>query len=159
MLCFDDADEELWVEDPEEYIRKGYDIIEDIYSPKTAAVSVLYTLCSSKKKNQLDSIMAFLGSILQEFQSQGQHPSKQTARKMDGALLAIGSLSENLRVRFHSFVPLMHQLLISNGVCAKFFHSRNPNSTKHDSKLLIYVCHRKIQNMRAKYLSCSKRTY
>lgn len=103
MLCFDDADEELWVEDPEEYIRKGYDIIEDIYSPKTAAVSVLYTLCSSKKKNQLDSIMAFLGSILQEFQSQGQHPSKQTARKMDGALLAIGSLSENLRVRFHFF--------------------------------------------------------
>ena len=103
MLCFDDADEELWVEDPEEYIRKGYDIIEDIYSPKTAAVSVLYTLCSSKKKNQLDSIMAFLGSILQEFQSQGQHVSKQTARKMDGALLAIGSLSENLRVRLHFF--------------------------------------------------------
>ncbi len=49
MLAFDDLDQELWDEDPEEYIRKGYDIIEDIYSPKTSAVAVLCCLCGTLK--------------------------------------------------------------------------------------------------------------
>ena len=84
MLCFDDADEELWVEDPEEYIRNGYDIIEDIYSPKTAAVSVLYTLCSSKKKNQLDSIMAF---ILTESAEQTVTVSNMSYMRLRGGTL------------------------------------------------------------------------
>ena len=49
MLAFDDLDQELWDEDPEEYIRKGYDIIEDIYSLKTSAVAVLCCLCGTLK--------------------------------------------------------------------------------------------------------------
>ena len=38
-LCFNAEDAELWEEDPHEYVRKGYDIIEDMYSPRTAATS------------------------------------------------------------------------------------------------------------------------
>lgn len=97
MLAFDDADQELWDEDPEEYIRKGYDIIEDIYSPKTAAVTVICELCSSKKKKQLDPIMTFLASILQEYHAAGQGAPQALARKFDGAIYAVGSLADILR--------------------------------------------------------------
>ena len=55
MLAFDDLDQELWDEDPEEYIRKGYDIIEDIYSPKTSAVALLCGLCGTLK-SRLESL-------------------------------------------------------------------------------------------------------
>ena len=47
FLCFSAADKELWDEDPEEYIRKGYDVIEDIYSPKTSAVALMCGLCGT----------------------------------------------------------------------------------------------------------------
>ncbi|KAK8960329.1 hypothetical protein KSP40_PGU015226 [Platanthera guangdongensis] len=38
LMCFNDNDQRLWNEDPHEYVRKGYDIIEDLYSPRTAAM-------------------------------------------------------------------------------------------------------------------------
>ena len=31
LMCFSDEDAQLWEEDPHEYIRKGYDILEDMY--------------------------------------------------------------------------------------------------------------------------------
>ncbi|XP_062108744.1 importin beta-like SAD2 [Humulus lupulus] len=38
LMCFNDNDQKLWDEDPHEYVRKGYDIIEDLYSPRTASM-------------------------------------------------------------------------------------------------------------------------
>ena len=43
-LCFNERDSELWEEDPHEYIRKGYDIIEDMYSPRTGAMNFVQEL-------------------------------------------------------------------------------------------------------------------
>jgi hypothetical protein len=107
MLAFDDADQELWDEDPEEYIRKGYDIIEDIYSPKSAAVTVICELCSKKKKQQLDPTMTHLASILQEVHGAGPAASDAMARKLDGALYAVGSLAGILakHPRYSAMVP------------------------------------------------------
>jgi len=45
ILCFDDADARLWAEDPQEYIRKGYDVIEEMYNPRTAAMNFLHEVC------------------------------------------------------------------------------------------------------------------
>jgi hypothetical protein len=36
MMCFDESDEELWTDDPQEFIRKTYDIMEDYTSPRVA---------------------------------------------------------------------------------------------------------------------------
>lgn len=41
LLCFSDEDRQLWEEDPQEYVRKGYDVIEDLYSEKNAATVFL----------------------------------------------------------------------------------------------------------------------
>ncbi|KAJ6956784.1 hypothetical protein NC652_007753 [Populus alba x Populus x berolinensis] len=40
LMCFNDNDQKLWDEDPHEYVRKGYDIIEDLYSPRTASIGL-----------------------------------------------------------------------------------------------------------------------
>ena len=37
LLCFSERDASLWDEDPTEYVRKEFDVIEDFYSPRTAA--------------------------------------------------------------------------------------------------------------------------
>ena len=114
MLAFDDADQELWEEDPEEYIRKGYDIIEDIYSPKTAAVTLLCELCSSKKKKQLDPVMTFLASIMQEYHAAGPSVSLPLARKFDGTIYAVGSLADILRKNktYAAMIPSIFQTYI-----------------------------------------------
>lgn len=93
LMCFDDADAELWEDDPQEYIRKvrafaprlpfslapspwrtahfrrlpwgiagvgqpgrggaaqGYDIMEEMYSPKSAASNFLHELCEARGRN------------------------------------------------------------------------------------------------------------
>mmetsp|Transcript_2416 Transcript_2416/g.16258 ORF Transcript_2416/g.16258 Transcript_2416/m.16258 type:complete len:1039 (-) Transcript_2416:1522-4638(-) len=101
LLCFNDEDATLWAEDPQEYVRKGYDIIEDLYSPRTAAVNFLTELCAKKKigKQYLQMFITFLAAnqtgILSKHASMpGDGP---LARQTDGAMLAIGSLSEILK--------------------------------------------------------------
>ena len=42
---------------PQEYVRKGYDIIEDIYSTKTAAMNFVHELCKARAKASLDMLM------------------------------------------------------------------------------------------------------
>ncbi|KAL9269091.1 Importin beta-like SAD2-like protein [Drosera capensis] len=72
LMCFNDNDQKLWDEDPHEYVRKGYDFFEDLYSPRTAAVD-----------------------FVNEY---GEAPLQHKPyRQKDGALLAIGMLSERLK--------------------------------------------------------------
>lgn len=127
MLAFDDADQELWDEDPEEYIRKGYDIIEDIYSPKTAAVTLICALCSSKKKKQLDPVMTYLASIMQEYHAAGLGVSQPLARKFDGAIYAVGSLADILRKNksYSTMIPGIFQTYIIPLFNSPFGHLRS----------------------------------
>lgn len=97
LLCFDDEDAALWEEDPQEYIRKGYDIMEDIYSTKTAAMSFVHELCKARAKGSLDMLMAHLVGVLNEYKSAHPAAPAPLARKMDGALLAIGTLADVLK--------------------------------------------------------------
>lgn len=43
---------------------QGYDILEDIYSPKTAAANLAHDLCE-KKKEHLNKFMAAMSAIMQ----------------------------------------------------------------------------------------------
>ena len=53
LMCYNDRDETAWQEDPHEYIRKNYDIIEDMYSPRTAAINVILELLRTRPKDNL----------------------------------------------------------------------------------------------------------
>jgi len=102
MLAFNADDAMLWQDDPEEYVRKGYDVIEDLYSPKTAGMGLLAKVCTAKKakKSELDPTMAYIVQLLGEFKAQGEgQASDELAGKVDGVLLAIGTLQDVLKVR------------------------------------------------------------
>lgn len=111
MLCFNDEDAELWEDDPHEYIRKGYDIMEDIYSVRTAATSLVSEMCTHRSKDQMEPFMQFLFGIFTQYQQAGGSAAPvQVARLMDGALLAVGSLEDTLKAKKKykaSIEPLM----------------------------------------------------
>ncbi|XP_033846015.1 importin-7 [Periophthalmus magnuspinnatus] len=87
LMCYTDSDEELWQEDPYEYIRMKFDVFEDFISPTTAAQTLLFTACM-KRKEVLQKTMGFCYQILTDAASD--------PRKKDGALHMIGSLAEIL---------------------------------------------------------------
>lgn len=95
LMCFNDNDQKLWEEDPHEYVRKGYDIIEDIYSPRTAAVDFISELVRKHGKGNLHKFLEFVVGIFTRYDSL---PAEQKPyRQKDGALLAIGTLCDKLK--------------------------------------------------------------
>ncbi|KAM4881890.1 importin-8 isoform 2-T3 [Thomomys bottae] len=112
VMCYKDEDEELWKEDPYEYIRMKFDIFEDYSSPTTAAQTLLYT-AARKRKEVLPKMMTFCYQILTDLNFD--------PRKKDGALHVIGSLAEILlkKTLFKDQIELFLQnhvfpLLLSN---------------------------------------------
>ncbi|RXN17627.1 importin-7 [Labeo rohita] len=53
LMCYTDSDEELWQEDPYEYIRMKFDVFEDFISPTTAAQTLLFTACNKRKERKI----------------------------------------------------------------------------------------------------------
>uniref|UniRef100_A0A2P2IMB8 Uncharacterized protein MANES_04G061600 n=1 Tax=Rhizophora mucronata TaxID=61149 RepID=A0A2P2IMB8_RHIMU len=95
LMCFNDNDQKLWDEDPHEYVRKGYDIIEDLYSPRTASMDFVSELVRKRGKENLQKFIQF---IVQIFKRYDESPVEyKPYRQKDGALLAIGALCDKLK--------------------------------------------------------------
>eukprot|EP00958_Prasinococcus_capsulatus_P030470 scaffold8129_cov363-Prasinococcus_capsulatus_cf.AAC.5 len=60
LMCYNDRDQLAWEEDPHEYVRKNYDIIADMYSPRTAAINVVIELLRYRPKDNLGEPAAAL---------------------------------------------------------------------------------------------------
>ncbi|XP_063677673.1 importin-7-like [Bolinopsis microptera] len=89
LLCHTDEDEELWTEDPYEYIRMKFDIFEDYVSPVTAALNLLEEVVT-KRKNMLNPLLIWAAQIL------GMPPEQYNPRVKDGAMHLIGAVAEKL---------------------------------------------------------------
>ncbi|OEL35059.1 Importin beta-like SAD2 [Dichanthelium oligosanthes] len=95
LMCFNDNDQKLWDEDPHEYVRKGYDIIEDLYSPRTAAMDFVSELVRKRGKSNLQKFIHFIVDIFRRYD---EAPANlKPYRQKDGALLAIGTLCDKLK--------------------------------------------------------------
>ncbi|KAE9615695.1 hypothetical protein Lal_00017482 [Lupinus albus] len=95
LMCFNDNDQKLWDEDPHEYVRKGYDIIEDLYSPRTAAMDFVSELVRKRGKENLQKFIQFVVEIFRRYDEASlEH---KPYRQKDGALLAIGALCDKLK--------------------------------------------------------------
>ncbi|XP_062223323.1 importin beta-like SAD2 [Phragmites australis] len=95
LMCFNDNDQKLWDEDPHEYVRKGYDIIEDLYSPRTAAMDFVSELVRKRGKGNLQKFIHFIVDIFRRYDEAS--PDLKPYRQKDGALLAIGTLCDKLK--------------------------------------------------------------
>ncbi|KAL6970861.1 secondary alcohol dehydrogenase (SADH2) [Sarracenia purpurea var. burkii] len=95
LMCFNDNDQKLWDEDPHEYVRKGYDIIEDLYSPRTAAMDFVSELVRKRGKENLQKFIIFIVEIFKRYDE--ATVEYKPYRQKDGALLAIGALCDKLK--------------------------------------------------------------
>ena len=112
LLCFNDSDAQLWEEDPVEWVRKGYDTMADVMSPRNAAAGFIVELADQRPKKGLPPLMAHISGILGEHTAaaaSGASVPVELARRMDGALLAVGVLAETLsgKKRYRSSVEPM----------------------------------------------------
>lgn len=104
LMCYTDEDDELWRDDPYEYIRLKFDVFEDFISPVTAAQTVLHS-SASKRKEVLSKTMGFCMQVITE---QNVDP-----RKKDGALHMIGTLAEIL-LKKKIYKEQMEGMLVSH---------------------------------------------
>ncbi|KAK4489123.1 hypothetical protein RD792_004917 [Penstemon davidsonii] len=95
LMCFNDNDQILWDEDPHEYVRKGYDIIEDLYSPKSAAIDFVIELVRKRGKDNLQKFLLFIVEVFKRYNE--ATAEYKPYRQKDGALLAIGALCDKLK--------------------------------------------------------------
>ena len=109
LMFFDQEDAELWEDDPQEYVRKSYDFIEDLYSPRTAAVNLLVELVTTQGKSTLEMVMGHLTQLVQAAAQPGAGEDVQ--RMLYGALMAIGSMEDKLK-RSKTYKPQLEQMLI-----------------------------------------------
>ena len=100
LACFSDEDAELWEEDPHEYVRKGYDLLEDLYTTRAQVIHFFIDMTSCKVpcKDNLPQLVNHIGAIFVQFMSTAaKERNPGLERQMDGALLIFGSLSEKLK--------------------------------------------------------------
>lgn len=127
LLCFSQDDAELWEEDPCEYIRRGYDIFEDLKTSKNGALEYIISLIDARPKKILDPIMQHVAKILAEYKNAaaaalnnggGGGPSAaaenltQLASQADGALLLVGSILDTLRKKKHGYKDQLEPMLV-----------------------------------------------
>ncbi|KAK4804484.1 hypothetical protein SAY86_004301 [Trapa natans] len=111
LMCFNDNDQKLWEEDPHEYVRKGYDIIEDLYSSRTASRDFVCELVRKRGKDNLQKFILFLVGIFNRYNE--SLVEYKPYRQKDGALLAIGALSDKLK-RTEPYKAELEQMLVQH---------------------------------------------
>jgi len=111
-MCIQPEDEELWANDPEEYVRRTMDITEDLHSPASAAGMVIIQLVAKRTKTCLQPALEFASRVLAE--SQGP----ENYRRKYGALSLVVSLKEKLRGAEYSeqvaFMLIAHMSIYGN---------------------------------------------
>eukprot|EP00667_Euglena_gracilis_P001035 EG_transcript_1036 len=113
LLCFSEADAELWQDNPQEYIRKLYDPMGDLYNPRLSATNLLMRLSAPTKpfhvKDCLHRFLAFVNQHLSKYQVDAQ----KDYRAKDGCLFALGSLRRRLRTS-DEYKAVLEPLLITH---------------------------------------------
>ncbi|CCH40472.1 putative importin-7 [Wickerhamomyces ciferrii] len=94
LLCPNDDTLDRFENDPQEYIHANLDIYDEYSSPDLAAIGLLITLTTKKKKTTLEPILKFAYNLLNELKLPAKN-DLESAKKLEGALRLIGSISDN----------------------------------------------------------------
>ena len=95
-LCATPQDVRRFRDDPQEYVRRAHDPLEDFFEPRAAATALVGDLVRCKGKAVLEPLLQRLNLVLEAYQ---QHPSLESARQKDGALCALGAIANELQSR------------------------------------------------------------
>lgn len=90
-MCFSEEDQEMWDDDPEEYVRVKLDPFDEIYSAQTSSVNFVLDLVKCRKKTMFVPVLRFINDILS-----APATDLVSLRRSDGALFMLGSLAQVL---------------------------------------------------------------
>ncbi|PVH13582.1 uncharacterized protein CXQ87_001690 [Candidozyma duobushaemuli] len=93
LLCPSDETLELFEEDPNDYINSKLDAFDEV-APDIAALGLLATLVSKRRKSTLEPVLQFVYRELSSLQEQQE--TVEVAKKKEGALRLIGGVSHYL---------------------------------------------------------------
>lgn len=112
QLCFSSEDEELWQEDPVEYVHKKIDPLMDFDSPQTNATNLLIDLARDRKKHTFMGILGFINNVLNKYM---ETPDEQKdGREKDGALCMIGCLSHQVLRKKSPVANMMEPFFVTH---------------------------------------------
>ena len=92
QLCFTEEDEELWMDDPVDYIHKKLDPLEDFSTSVASAITFLTNLAKHRNKFIFKKILNFINNVLDTYRD--APTESKNPRQKDGALKMIGCLSD-----------------------------------------------------------------
>ncbi|ORX83104.1 ARM repeat-containing protein [Anaeromyces robustus] len=91
LMCFNNEEQELWEDDPVEYVRKRFDPMDDFKSPVASAAAFLVTLVKDRRSRTFMPILEFINNTIE---ANKQPQDMNSAFQKDGALAMIGILSD-----------------------------------------------------------------
>lgn len=108
LLCPSQETLEMFENDPSDYINSKLDNYDDV-APDIAALGLLVTLVSKKKKTTLEPIVAFAYAQLSALQKEPE--SLDVAKKKEGVLRLVGGISHLLTAPSSPYYPQMEKFL------------------------------------------------
>ncbi|ODV93755.1 hypothetical protein PACTADRAFT_51512 [Pachysolen tannophilus NRRL Y-2460] len=143
LLCPSEDTLDLFENDPTEYIHKILDVYEETNAPDMAVISLLYTLVEKKTKSSLEPILQFCYTTLTDLQQKNQDDI-EVAKKIEGVLRIIGSISHKLSSEKSPFYPQMESFL--NSFVFVHFNSKFPFLRARTCEVASKFSEIKLQN-------------
>ena len=94
-LCLSETDVELFENDPQEFIRKVHNPLEDWLDPRIAAINLLQKLARYRLKDTLPKLLPYIQGVLDTY-SEASPEDKNVCAK-EGALVALAAVSKILK--------------------------------------------------------------
>jgi len=104
-LCATERDVDEFDSDPQEYVRRSHDPMEDFLDPRAAATNLVGDLVKFRRGDVLDKLLKRLAETLNRYEAMRREKEQQQGvvvvdlaamRAKDGALCALGALSAEL---------------------------------------------------------------
>jgi hypothetical protein len=112
QLCFSEQDQELWDEDPVEFVHKKVDPLEDFHSPQTNAMNFLLDLSRDRKKYTFMGILNFINSVLNKYIEAPE--DQRNPKEKDGALCMIGGLAYQILQKKSAVANMMEPFFVTH---------------------------------------------
>ncbi|TPX46848.1 hypothetical protein SeMB42_g02690 [Synchytrium endobioticum] len=110
LLCFSDEDQEIWAENPVEYIHKKVDPMEEFRSPVFTAEHLLFAIVKDRFKHTFLPVMTFVNNILVQYNALS--PNQRNPRIKDGALSMVARLADQILSKKSSLRSQMEDFLV-----------------------------------------------
>ncbi|KAI7872425.1 armadillo-type protein [Spinellus fusiger] len=112
QLCFSPHDEELWTDDPVEYVHKKVDPFEDMESSQTHAINFLVVLARDRKKHTFMTILNFINTVLNRYLETPD--AQKNGREKDGALCMISCLAHEILKKKSPVATMMEPFFVTH---------------------------------------------